>query len=104
MDLAQNTRKAAEEIKALRQVVSLIKHDLARPTPLAATINPFESQPQPRPVAPAEQLVQAKEALENKLAVCERVQKTLEQELVGLKLAHAQELQALNQRLNHALD
>jgi len=104
MDLAQNTRRTAEDIKALRQVIGLIRHDLARtaqPGQGAKTLNPFE--PLQR-TAYYEHLVQGYEALQNQLAVSERVRKTLEQELVALKLAQAQELQAATQKLNQVCD
>ena len=42
--------------------------------------------------------------LQNQLLITEKVKKSLEDELVSLKIAHQQELGSLNSRLSQALD
>lgn len=46
MDLAQNTKDASEEIKTLRNVAALIKHDLqsSMGVTMGKTFNPFNER------------------------------------------------------------
>ena len=104
MDLAQNTKKTAEEVKALRNVVGLVKHDLTKnhqrqqtqSNQNANTMNPFST------LHPSQEHIL--DSLQNQLVISEKVRKTLEEQVVSLKLAHAQELNSISQRLSSALD
>ncbi|CDW71439.1 UNKNOWN [Stylonychia lemnae] len=126
MDLAQNTMKTSDEIKTLKHIVGLIKHDLNRNFQLQRqmeqtqahqnsnsnnqvtqqnmrTINPFEKQSMFNQ-AQIDQLINNSDQLQNQLTITEKVKKTLEQEIVQLKINHSQEQQSISQKLNQALD
>lgn len=44
--------------------------------------------------------MQQQDHIQNQLFITEKVKKSLEEELVSLKVAHQQELNQINQRLN----
>ncbi|TNV88004.1 hypothetical protein FGO68_gene12191 [Halteria grandinella] len=127
MDLANNLKRTSEEVKTLKHVIGLAKHDLNKVTfiptqaPQAVpqgnnmqkTLNPFASDnnlrhslyPLQNPQQSAyNQLLAQQDSLQNSLTITERVKKSLEDELVQLKVSHQQELQRVNHELNKALD
>lgn len=79
-------------------------------------LNPFEKQQsinlsQPLSLYSAtltasqvEQLQQKLDSLQNQLTITEKVKKSLEQELVQLRLTHTQEVQSLSHKLEQTTD
>eukprot|EP00347_Sterkiella_histriomuscorum_P007164 403350016 len=128
MDLAQNTMKTSDEVKTLKHIVGLIKHDLNRqfqqqqqqeqqntqqqPLMSDRPFNPFEKQqtlmfPKMNQTVSSqqfEQLYQKFDNVQNQLSITEKVKKTLEQEIVQLKINHSQELQSMSYKLDQTTD
>ena len=80
MDLAQNTKKTSEEVKGLRHLIWMIKHDLQKNMKVTTinqkTINPFADNRQAQ--LQYDQMLQNTDQLQNQLTITDKVKKTLE--------------------------
>ncbi len=109
MDLAQNTKDASEEIKTLRNVAALIKHDLqsSMGATMGKTFNPFNDRtmtaskqtltgskqdPNATTRHDLDKMISDNDTVQNQLSLTSKIKQSLEQELINLKLMHATEL------------
>lgn len=102
LDLTNNLKATSQEVKALKHAVALAKHDLNL-VPLGAstkhatsagnerTLNPFASLTANTSSA-YNQLQQQIDELQNQLTITEKVKKSLEEELVAVRIQHQQQL------------
>lgn len=94
IDLANNTKTCAEEIKTLRHVCALIKHEVQSLCPQQPQQNPFtNTQNLQTDVNQSDSISMQRDREQTQLSLTAKLNKSLEQELVSAKLQHANEVQ-----------
>ena len=107
MDLAGHLKMASDEVKTLRNLTGLIKHDVQQMQADSASatadpaFNPFadgdthRTEHQTTNRSNVDKLMTENESMTNQLSLTNKVKQSLETELLQAKLAHATEMQSL---------